>query len=140
MDIKSWTDKKQKLLDKYGGENRYIIVGVKRGLTHNRLTSIKTAIGHLHQNPGKAPLITAYLNNLIGRYSLIFRWFPAHNDQSGKLLIRNESIGLIVNTEPNAAPQAIMLSLNKNAPYCPLAPEAALSALSAHMSAPAYHY
>ncbi len=134
MDNKSWTDKKQKFLEKYGGENRNIIVGIKRGLTHNKLTSIKTAVSHLHSQPSKAPLVAAYLNNLIGHKSLIFRWFPSAGDQSGKMLIRNESIGLIVNAEPNAALQAIVMTAKNNAPYCPLAPEAALSQLSAHMT------
>ena len=126
----TWTNKKQELDEKYGGELRPIIAGIKRGLTQNRLAAIQIAAQNLYSAPEKAPATIAYLNNLSGCGALKFRWFPAHKGQSAKLLIRNGSIGLLVKTDPDSSAEAMIISEQKEMPFCTLEPEKALSALS----------
>jgi hypothetical protein len=134
VDNIAWASRKHQLEEKYGAGCHQIISAIKRGLAKGRLASIKAAMRTLQAEPGKAPVVVAHLNNSIGRGgSLSFRWFPSQNNQSGKLLIRNESVGLIVKSAPNLAPEALMITADTTMPVCSLAPEIALSRLSEHV-------
>ena len=130
MNITAWTNKKQELAEKHGGELRHIVSGIKRGLSQSRLTAIQSAAYNLYSHPNKAPVIIAYLNNLVGNASLKFHWFPGRHQGDGKLLIRNESIGLLVKTAPGSKVQAMIISQSENTPFADLDPEKALAALS----------
>jgi hypothetical protein len=130
MDNMSWIDERQQRSDKHGGEFRRVISRIKRGLAQDRLSSIKVATHHLHDHPGAAPKVVARLNNLARHSSLSFRWFPGDHNESGKLLIRNQSVGLVIKTAPDSASEAIMMTPEKETPFCSLEPEAALSLLS----------
>jgi hypothetical protein len=125
-----WIDQKEQLTEKYGERFRHVITNIKNGLAQDQLSNINIATKHLHDNPGTAAAVVARLNNLVRQSPLSFRWYPAHHNQSGKLLIRNQSVGLVIKTEPNSTPEGIMLNPENGAPYCPLAPETALSVLS----------
>lgn len=84
----------------------------------------------MHNNSGQAPQLVAHLNNLIGHRALHFRWLPGSQNQSGKLLIRNQSVGLMINAAPEPALVGIVMTPDKDFPCSSLAPESALSLLS----------
>jgi hypothetical protein len=140
VSITSWIEKKEQLQEKYGarqyngqkhnGSHRHIIARIKRALTQNKLSNIKTAVCHLHNNLDYVPEVVNRLNALIGHRSLSFQWLPGDHSQSSALLIRNESIGLLVKTDPDSTPKGMMITPNKPAPFCSVTPETALSALS----------
>ncbi len=135
VNITSLAEKKEQLHEKYGarkykGEHRRIIACIKRALTQNRLAGIQAAKCHLHNNPDQAAAVVTQLNVLIGHRALLFQWLPANCHESGKLLIRNESIGLLIKTDPDSAPKGMKITPNEPAPFCSLTAEAALSALS----------
>ncbi len=130
MERTAWIERKEQLAEKYGERFRHVIGTIKRGLAHDKLSSINSATKHLHDNPDSAAVVVARLNSLVSQSALSFRWYPAHHNEPGKLLIRNRSVGLLIKTAPDSLPEGIMMNPENGAPYCPLAPEAALSLLS----------
>ncbi len=115
---------------KHNGENcRHIIAKIKRALTQNQLSGITTAVRHLHNNREQIPSVVNQLNALIGHRHLLFRWLPDDHGEPAALLLRNASIGLLVKTDPNSAPDGMMLTPVETGAIASLTPEAALSAL-----------
>jgi hypothetical protein len=126
----SLSERKRHLNEKYGESYRHIIGSIKRGLVRDKLSSIKSASRHLHNNPKNAAQIVARLNTIAGTSNLCFRWYPGTVNESSKLLIRNQSVGLVVKSEPGSAAEAIMMTPEHEAQFCLIDPDIALAQLS----------
>jgi len=132
-----WIEKKSQLQAKYqagkykAGHHR-IITKIKRGLVQNQLFKIRAAVRNLHSNPDQIPQVISQLNASIRLRTLSFEWHPAQKAQASALFIRNEWVGLLINTDPGSLAKGLRRSLDKSAPYSSLPPEDALTELSSH--------
>lgn len=128
MNNKAWIARKALFALGVNKERRHIIAGIKKGLACNQLSAITYATLRLRHNLSQAPVVVARLNSLFDQSPIQFQWFPENH--SGKLLIRNYFIGLIISPEPGCAPKGMQIIFNADGPYCAISPEAALTQLS----------
>jgi hypothetical protein len=114
------------------GKYSLIVGGIKTALAQDRLSRLGGTTRHLRDHPENAPEVVTELNAALGRCALSFRWFPGTGSESAKLLIRNESIGLLIDTTPGSLPVGMMITHGDPAPVqsCSFPPESALSLLS----------
>lgn len=109
------------------------VAGIKQALRQNCLSQINVAACALLNHPTEIAGVIAQLNAATNQNSLAFRWFPASQNQSSKLLIRNQSIGLLITASPNAIAEGIRMTPGGNVPFCSMSPQLVLSVLSAQM-------
>lgn len=135
MNALSWAeraernDRAQKDHD-HNRELQMIVAGIKSALAQNHLSRLQSATRHLCNHPDRAPEVVARLNATIGGSFLTFRWFPGTKTESGQLLIRGASIGLLIKTAPDSTPEGWMMTDDRDAPFGPLTAKSALTALS----------
>ncbi len=134
MNSKSLIHKKQQIQEKcrlqHTTECHSIIASIKRSLARKRLSSIRAAAYNLQTQPTKVASVIAHLNNSIGYNCLLYRWFPGDTNKWGKLLIRNQSVGLIVRAKLDSAAEGIKMTADRKVPLASIAPELALSILA----------
>lgn len=111
-------------------ECRTIIAGIKSALAQDRLDRLHGAARYLSNHLDQASEIVTQLSAATVQSSFYFRWFPGPGVQSGQLLIHNESIGLLINADPDSQPKGIVMTPDQDTPFSWLKAESALSLLS----------
>jgi len=124
--------KEERIVDAPSESCRQLIARMRRAIVQDKLCRLNRAAKLLLANPKNAARIVARLNNAFEFSSLAIRWLPGSLNQSDKLIIRNGSVALIVQSAPEANSEGKMLVSDRLA-IRSLTPEAALHVLSAQM-------
>lgn len=130
MATTSLIEKRKEREEKFGTEHRYIRARIKRKLVAEDVGSMQAVAEKLSRNPGEAPALVARLNSLLNRSELLFRWLPGNNNLPGKLLFRDQEIGLLIEAQPHCAAKAMKLTPNEETPFSSIPTASALSHLS----------
>ncbi len=115
-------------------KDQKIIAEIKTAIHYERLADLKKMARHLHKNRKKAHEIVARINHSLLDSPVSFRWFPAKKNRCGKLLIRSQSVGLLIDAVPDSPSAGMKLTPDEEAPFCSLEVKNVLSSLAAQVS------
>lgn len=114
-------------------EFRQMIASIKCALAKDELSQLQATVCDLQENPELIPELVSKLNAAAEHLSLWFRWIPKSRHQSGRLVIRNKNIGLVIDSRTQSSSVDVVVpDCVQRQPAVAVDPDAALSMLSAH--------
>jgi len=130
MDNTAWLREKQRLAEKYQGNHFRIISAIRRGIMQGKLRSIEAAAQSIHRDLCSAPQVVKHLNGVFSGWPIVFRWYLDNENQNGTLLIRNQSVGLLIQSSPKTCSEGRIMGQAAGEAYLSVSPQVALMLLS----------